>query len=1097
MNAGGCVRDSGCVWLPDSADVGRAVSAWLADPALARLDFDQFIRYGAAAFLLEPWLRACADPSVLEVGCHTLDLLPLFLRDVAVRVVRCDVRRLSPSADFVVIPEQGLLPFATGQWDFVVALEVLEHVPPERRGPVLAEWFRVAKRGVLLSFPRASPCVVAAERTVRLAYERRQHEPHEFLEEHARFGCPDEDEIVRMCRLLDAQVCVFRTTPVREWAPLVLLAEDLYERAGPAVQAVWNRYVNAARAGLFTASEAYRTVLFCFKDRTAAAHAARVWNIQAFDSAAVYDPLPDVAAQLCSVYERQAARIRELEEELEKYRAAQVQAALLEQRVRHQQARISEQEQALSGRRLRRLMPRCAAVHQLLPDPSAPGRWQATGCDPYWAFEQRLPAGWACLELAMTVPPGVQPRLYYDDGSGFSEDKAIDLPAPTAPALHRLAVHFPRGIRGWRLDPTDRPGPVELYHVRLRPWHRLGRWVDRFLSEARRDGMRAACTRSLRWLARRLAEQCGHGPARAGRAGAGDTDAGTTTPPAYEEYVRAEAHWIPRRRIAADTSAPHLSVLLTVAPDDVSLLPETLASLQQQAYGSWEVLVALPQGDAWERQQRHACGLPVAHVCRMPPGFCEAEALQHLLEKARGDWIVPVAAGDRLAPYALHAVARALIEHPRADLLYSDEDRISANGRRHAPHFKPDWAYDYFLATAYVGRLLVLRRQLALEAGGFRAAWQGAHECDLLLRTIAADGSNIYHLPEILYHRWDGHADGSGSPESVARRLLYESRCRGWHWSVEPDPRRGTYRLRFPLPVGKGVSVVIPTAGRLVAPGEAFVTRCVASVRRSTAWSPLEIVVVDNGDLDPGTRAALDDLGVQRITYRGPAHVARKINAGADRARGDFLLLLNDDVEALHPGWLEALLEYAAQPGVGAVGARLVFPDGRLQHIGVHLYADGPGHPYYRAPGDVPGYRALTVTPRNCIAVTGACLLTPRHLFLELGGFSEQFPIHYNDVDYCLRLHARGYRIVYTPYAELVHHEGVSKGNGGTVSVQEQNQFRALWAHTTDPYYNPNLSLTHCDYRIKRMDELVAAMTDRRGAEERSACAQGDAASVQ
>jgi GT2 family glycosyltransferase len=268
----------------------------------------------------------------------------------------------------------------------------------------------------------------------------------------------------------------------------------------------------------------------------------------------------------------------------------------------------------------------------------------------------------------------------------------------------------------------------------------------------------------------------------------------------------------------------------------------------------------------------------------------------------------------------------------------------------------------------------------------------------------------------------------------------------------------GQLRLRQPEARTAKVTVIIPTAGKkgiLQGQWKPFVLNCLRSLGQGTL-RPHEIIVVDNGNLATDVERQLVARGVRRLSLLQPFNFAANLNQAARRAAGDYLLFLNDDVEVITPDWLETLLDFALQPGVGAVGAKLFFPDGRLQHVGVLVPDAEPCHPYYGCQGEFEGYDQSVLWPRSFLAVTGACLLTPRALFLEMGGFDEAFSLNYNDVDYCLRLWERDYRSVYVPYAELVHYEAMGRGGASSVRPWELALFKKRWAAKLprDPFDN-------------------------------------------
>jgi len=335
-------------------------------------------------------------------------------------------------------------------------------------------------------------------------------------------------------------------------------------------------------------------------------------------------------------------------------------------------------------------------------------------------------------------------------------------------------------------------------------------------------------------------------------------------------------------------------------------------------------------------------------------------------------------------------------------------------------------------------------------------------------------------VPQVLYH-WRQTAEstaggGDAKPwaHDAARRALEDHVTR-----TEPDsavialPTPGLFRVKRPVRGQPLVSLVIPTAdmtrdvqGRRVR----LLAHLLTSVSARTTYPRLEVVVCDNGSLCAESLVALERLPHVRMTYAapGPFNFAHKLNQAAGRATGDYLVLLNDDIEVISPDWIEALLEYAQDPQVGAVGARLLYPDGRLQHIGVLMGVGGiTGHAFHQHPGGHPGYFGSARGPRNYSAVTAACLMTARRQFDAAGGFDERLAIDFNDIDYCLRLRQRGLRVVYTPYAELIHLESSSIPDRQWHPDAVQHM-RHTWGPVIDhdPFYNPNLSRQFADHRL-------------------------------
>jgi GT2 family glycosyltransferase len=449
------------------------------------------------------------------------------------------------------------------------------------------------------------------------------------------------------------------------------------------------------------------------------------------------------------------------------------------------------------------------------------------------------------------------------------------------------------------------------------------------------------------------------------------------------------------------------------------------------------------------------------------------------LELATGRYIVTLDHDDELAEQALYKVARTIIADPSLDMIYSDEDKLTPDGVRTDPFFKPDWSPEYFLACMYTCHLSAYRTELVREVGGWRSEFDTAQDYDLALR-IVANGARIAHIPDVLYH-WrtlatstaTGNERAKPQAADAARRALGNYlqliRRRG---RVEPGPHPLLHRVRFEI-VGKPrVSIIIPSACKPIdVEGRSawLALECVSSIRRISTYDNIEIVVAHDGHMPPDLAQHLQKHGARPLEYDFPFNWSKvnnfAVNQLTSAGPNSALIFLNDDITVSSPDWIESMLEYALWPEIGAVGARLLFPDGRQQHTGMTILQGVPGHPYYGYLGEHSGYHFSTKVHRNCSAVTGACLMTRRDVFQTLGGFSEEFPINYNDVDYCLRVLESGRRVVYMPYAALYHHESASKS--GTY-LEELDAFKKKWGERLprDPYYNPNFAEEVWEYQV-------------------------------
>lgn len=523
---------------------------------------------------------------------------------------------------------------------------------------------------------------------------------------------------------------------------------------------------------------------------------------------------------------------------------------------------------------------------------------------------------------------------------------------------------------------------------------------------------------------------------------------------------------------------PTISILLPVYNPPLEFLRRALDSVRRQSYGNWQ-LCACDDGSTdkqvAELLRQYATEEARVNVSFAPANGGIAQASNRALALATGEFLGLLDHDDELAPEALYEVVRTLQEVD-ADVLYTDEDRLDAAGNHTEPRCKPAWSPDLLLSCMYVSHLVVYRRQLVLDVGGFRQGFDGSQDYDLALR-VTERTEKIAHIPKILYHWRKVAASASARRQAreavteAGRRALTEAlQRRRIEGEVENQPRFGFYRVRRALVAAGKVSIIIPTRD-----GFEQLRRAVQSIESKSLYRDYEILIVDNGSRD---RATLDYLrasphGVLRLDEA--FNFSRLCNRAAKQAQGDYLLFLNDDTEVISGEWLSAMLEQAQRPEVGAVGAKLLYADGRIQHAGVLLGVGARGRGAPGAGGaDVgvaghalryedgfsgAGYLNYANVARNYSAVTAACLMVRRAVFAEVGGFDEEaFAISYNDVDFCLRLGARGYRIVYTPYALLYHKESASRGL--QAYPQAAATLRGRWQRqlASDAFYNPNLA---------------------------------------
>jgi glycosyltransferase involved in cell wall biosynthesis len=534
------------------------------------------------------------------------------------------------------------------------------------------------------------------------------------------------------------------------------------------------------------------------------------------------------------------------------------------------------------------------------------------------------------------------------------------------------------------------------------------------------------------------------------------------------------------RRVRRLPRHPLISVLLPVYNPDLGFLRAAIDSVKNQIYPCWELCIADDASTNPEVRQfleQITCDdSRIKTIFREENGHISA-CSNSALALATGEWCALLDQDDALSESAFAYVAQEIADHPDAGLIYSDEDKIDNHGARSNPFFKTDWNPQLFLSQNYINHLGVYRTALMREIGGFREGFKGSQDYDLTLRCVEKlRPEQVRHISRILYHWRMAEGSLAAVPDAkpyakeAARRAIGDhlKRC-GIAARVVPcpeniDSHRVIYEVGDSEPL---VSILIPTRDRIE-----LLKQCMRSLEQEKDYSRREVIIIDNDSAATATRKYLRELetsGIARILpVRGPFNFSRLTNRGADVARGELLAPLNNDIEANESGWLREMVSHAIRPEVGAVGARLWYPNGGLQHGGVVLGFGGVAGQVYRTmPRGRPGYFNRAFLQQNYSCVTAACMVLRKKVFVDVGGFDEvNLAVSFNDVDFCLKILDRGLQIVWTPYANLIHHESASRGYQRTRKDQmlfncEVDYMQQRWGSRLlcDPFYSPNLSL--------------------------------------
>ncbi|HEY7335598.1 MAG TPA: glycosyltransferase [Bryobacteraceae bacterium] len=537
------------------------------------------------------------------------------------------------------------------------------------------------------------------------------------------------------------------------------------------------------------------------------------------------------------------------------------------------------------------------------------------------------------------------------------------------------------------------------------------------------------------------------------------------------------------KEIRAWKGKPVVSVVTPVYNTAAKYLQRCIESVRKQYYPWWELCLCDDGSTNQETLEvlEHYRGVDARiKIVRLERNQGIATASNRAAEISTGSYLAFLDHDDELAPEALFEAASAIHGNPEIDFLYTDEDKIDENGEFSEHYCKPDWSPEHLLSVNYVLHMLVVRKELFYAAGQFRPEFSGAQDYDLVLR-LSTRTQSIHHVPKILYHwrKIPGSAalEVEAKPEALeAGRRALEDHVRSYlpGGCVEPGLLPGLFRVRRRIQGNPLASLCILASGRSADMDDHetidLLGNLVQSIAAKTDYRNYEIVVVDDGNLSGATLRALNGIPHRRVGFPGPNrpfNFSRKANFAWKQAQGRYIVLLNDDLEIVARDWLGSMLEPLQCSEVGVVGAKLLFPDGRIQHAGVVLGVNGGAAHVYHGFPDLVGYNAVTHLIRNYSAVTAACMAMRREVLEAVDGFDERLPVDFNDVDFCLKAIRHGYRVVYTPHAELLHFEGSSIPRT-TQNSREMTLFREKWASylRCDPHYNPNLMRGSVDFSI-------------------------------
>lgn len=533
---------------------------------------------------------------------------------------------------------------------------------------------------------------------------------------------------------------------------------------------------------------------------------------------------------------------------------------------------------------------------------------------------------------------------------------------------------------------------------------------------------------------------------------------------------------------------PKISIVVPLYKTKEEYLLKLVDSVKGQSYENWELCLSDGSGENSPLTgllEKLAEEDDRIRVVSHDTSLRIAENTNEACRAATGDFIAFADHDDVLTRDALFECVKAINEHPDTEVLYSDEDKMSMDGSKFfQPHFKPDFNLDLLCTVNYICHLFVVKKELLEKVGLLRPEYDGAQDYDFIFRCVEAT-KHITHIPRILYH-WRCHEDSTAeNPESKMYAFDAGERAVQAHFDrigvkaeVYKGEYLGLYRTRYIRDEDPLISIIIPNKDH-----KDDLERCISSVEKKSSYRNFEYIIVENNSTEEETFAYYEELEkrnpkVHVVRWEGPFNYSAINNFGVSHAKGEYLLLLNNDTEVINEDWLEEMLGYCMRPDVGIVGARLYYEDDTIQHAGVVLGFGGiAGHCFVQQPRGFTGYCHRIICAQDYSAVTAACMMVKRAAFEQAGGLSTDLAVAFNDIDFCLKIRQAGYLVVYNPYAELYHYESKSRGLEDTPEKKERfhKEITTLESHwpeifsRPDPYYNPNLTLKSQDFSLKRI----------------------------
>ncbi len=952
------------------------------------MTFDQVERYRGAAFVIET-LKRCAtsdkttplyQPDILDIGGYfrTLtgtSLLPakILLPDYQCSVVDTVSAKLP---DYTQIDPDQPLPFENDTFGVTICMDVLEHIPSEKRVSFIKEALRVTSDVLILAAPFYHTQREMADRWLAEYVDVLLKQKNTMLQEHLENGLPESTELEALLKEQSLEYTVFSNGDLGKWRLVMALKHLVQQASGPDVAMNFEHEILPWAEPVCTVEPGYRDMYVVFKTHICE---------------------PDQLVRAVENFKTQFCHGKRI---MPDENAASVMAKYLEKIG----MTVAELGDILSQMHLSENTLRCEIRKQQV---------QMRGLQ---AEVDRLGA-----------------QLRYAEYMDFERAKYFEQKEQD---IVRHIEEYEKGLSELRNSSAFRTGQAILAPLKMA------------LKLTKKSDPQEL-----------LAEDCP--PA--------------DTMPMWEDTLeRLE-------------QKPVFSVLVPVYNTDDRVLREMFDSVVAQSWRKWE-LCLVDDASSKETTRQIIKEYAEKYPKQIRYKFCESNggiaiATNIAASMATGDFLCLLDHDDLLEPNALMEVALQLQFRPDTDYFYSDEDKVSYDSQEFSqPYFKPDFDPELLLCNNYLNHFSVIRRSVFDDVGGFREGYDGSQDYDLYLR-VTEKARRIVHIPKLLYH-WrmvpestavDPEAKGGLFRESSVKALRAAIERRNLDATVEQGISPGSYRVKYAVPGTKKVCIIIPTRNAVE-----LVDMCVTSIETHTDYTNYEILIVDNNSDDPLLETWLSQKKNESSRFRslkfdGRFNFSSINNYAVQNTDADYLLFLNNDIEVTCQGWLTAMLEFAQQADVGAVGAKLLYPNGRIQHAGVILGMGGvAGHPFKELPEHNGVYFGHSNMIKNYSAVTAACMLMRRDIFEIAGGFNEELAVSFGDIDLCLEIRKLGYKVIYTPYARLIHHESVSRLDDNETPRRprfhsEITYMLSKWGRILfeDPFLNPNISILKYDMSLR------------------------------